>query len=215
MAVYYNGKAVGLLIDNGHGYHTYMAPSAGKHSPDKSLYEGDWTREIVEKLVPDLTAIGFDCHIVVPELQDVPLRERVRRANDIAARNRDKAWYYVSIHINAAGSDGRWHNATGFSVFVSNKAGDESRRLARTMYEAADGMGLRGNRSVPVTKYWMANYTVITETSMPAILTENLFQDNRAECEFLKSDRGKDIITDVHVAGLCKYFGVPYSIKTQ
>lgn len=219
--VLYDGKPVGILLDPGHGYHTYMKPSDGKHSPDKSLYEGDWNREMVALLVPELRAIGFDARVLVPEDDKTQNQVRAQRANDIAAAEPDKYWIYLSIHINAApketcDADGWDDVASGFCAYCSRKGSKASRALAKTFVQLArmKDFGLAGNRSLPAEGYWQANYTVITESKMPAVLTESLFMTNRKEVEFLKSDEGKAIIVNLHIAALCKYFGVPYSLIT-
>ena len=203
-----NPADVILIFDNGHGTRQY---TKGKHSPDFTLFEGEWAREIVRKLSDAMTDLGFDCRIIVPEDQDISLSERCRRANKIVKDNPKKKCYYISVHINAAGGDGKWHDATGLSIYVSKKSSDTSKKLAQTLYQAGVEFGLKGNRSVPKERYWQANFTVITNTVCPAVLTENLFQDNKKECEFLKTDEGKDTIVNYHVLGLCRFFGLPAS----
>ena len=39
----------------------------------------------------------------------------------------------------------------------------------------------------------------------PAVLTENLFQDNLADVEYLLSEAGKEAIAELHVEGIMKY----------
>lgn len=202
----------GILLDNGHGTRKH---TVGKHSPDLSLYEGEWAREIVSKLHPILKELGFDSRILIPEVSDIALRERVSRANKIMASNPNTKWLYISIHINAAGRGDKWYEASGWSVYISNGASKESKKLAQTIYSIAEDFGLKGNRSVPPERYWQANFTVLTETKMPAILTENLFQDNRKECEWLKSEEGKETIVNLHLAAICKHCGVPFTYKVE
>jgi len=43
------------------------------------------------------------------------------------------------------------------------------------------------------------NFTVIYKTKCPAVLTENLFMDNKTDVAFLMSDEGRNVITDIHV----------------
>ena len=45
---------------------------------------------------------------------------------------------------------------------------------------------------------------ILKHTLCPAVLTENLFQDNKEDVEFLLSDEGKQTIVDIHVEGIEK-----------
>ena len=48
-----------------------------------------------------------------------------------------------------------------------------------------------------------ANYYVLKNTRMPAILTENFFMDNEQECrEYLMSRKGRDRIARAHYAAI-------------
>ena len=49
------------------------------------------------------------------------------------------------------------------------------------------------------------NFTVIYKANCPAVLTENLFMDNKEECEYLLSEEGKQAIVNLHVDGILKY----------
>lgn len=189
-----------VLIDNGHGINT-----AGKCSPDKRLREWKWTREIAVQIVEALKEIGVEAKRIVTEDRDITLRERCRRVNAICAKYGSKNVVLVSVHVNAAGNDGKWHDARGFSVWVSKKGSENSKRMARLMYDEAEKRNLKGNRCVPKERYWQANFTIITDTYCPAVLTENLFQDNRDDVDYLLSDEGRKAIVDLHVSAIQKY----------
>lgn len=189
-----------ILIDNGHGSNT-----PGKCSPDKKLLEYKWAREIAQRLTDRLKAEGFDAERIVTEENDISLSERCRRVNNICKKIGTKNCVLVSIHINAAGGDGKWHNATGWCGYVAPNASTNSKKLAQILWEEANVRNLRGNRSVPATKFWTGNFAIIRDTACPAVLTENLFQDNEQEAKWLLTETGKQTIVDLHVAGLKKY----------
>lgn len=65
-----------IFIDNGHGLMT-----AGKRSPDGQFRESFYNREIARRVVADLREGGLDAELLVPEDDDIPLAERVRRVN--------------------------------------------------------------------------------------------------------------------------------------
>lgn len=189
-----------ILIDNGHGEDT-----PGKCSPDKSLKEYAYCREIAQRVSRELSRRGLDSILLVPEKTDIALKERVRRANAWCAKLGSKNVVLVSIHNNAAGADGKWHDARGFSVMVSNNASTNSKRLALIFTRRATDKGLMGNRWVPEEGYWVQSLAMTRDTNCPAVLTENLFQDNREDVAYLLSEEGKQAIAELHVESIVEY----------
>ena len=50
-----------------------------------------------------------------------------------------------------------------------------------------------------------SGFYILKHTIMPAVLTENLFMDNKKEYEFLLSPEGKEAIVNLHVQGILDY----------
>ena len=48
-------------------------------------------------------------------------------------------------------------------------------------------------------------FYILKHTNCPAVLTENLFQDNREDVDYLLSDAGKQAIVRLHVKGIIDY----------
>ena len=94
-----------VLLDNGHGIQTL-----GKRSPDNSLLEYKYTREIARLLKDKLADSGIDCRLVTPEDIDIPLSIRTSRINKVCDEYGKENVMMVSIHCNAA-SNGVWKNA--------------------------------------------------------------------------------------------------------
>ena len=129
----------------------------------------------------------------------------MRRANTVCRSRGIGNVLLVSVHVNAAGNDGQWHDARGFSVWVARKASENSRKVAKLLYEEAAVRGLKGNRYVPRERYWQSDFYILKNTACPAVLTENLFQDNRADVTYLLTDAGKREIADLHIQAILKY----------
>lgn len=209
-----------ILIDNGHGSDT-----AGKCSPDKSLREYRWARDIASRIVSALKAKGYDAERIVPEETDISLGERCRRVNAICNRLGTKNVILVSIHCNAAGADGKWKTAGGWCAYTS-PGKTKSDDLATSLYESAaveladyiqqfpvnKSLGKYDSKQRPVrTDYsdgdpdYEARFYILVNTKCPAVLTESLFQDNRADVDFLNSEVGKQHLTALHVNGIINY----------
>ena len=191
-----------VLIDNGHGKNT-----KGKCSPDKRIFEWEYCRELACRLYEKLLIEGIQAILLVPEEKDVSLSERVRREKKITkeAKKAGKETCFISLHLNAAGGDGKWKSARGWTCWIAQEASADSKKLAQLLYAEAEARNLQGDRCVPKTKYWTANFTVCTDTSCPAVLTENLFQDNLEDVEYLLTEDGKNTLVDLHVAAIKKY----------
>lgn len=187
-----------VLIDNGHGVNT-----PGKCSPDRRILEYKWAREVAELLVKALKAQGVDAERIVTEETDISLRERTRRVNTLCATNKNVI--LISLHLNASGADGKWHNASGWSGWVAPNASEKSKRLASLLLDEAVSAGLKGNRIIPKEKYWVGNFAIVRDTKCPAVLTENLFQDNEGDCKMLETTEGKQKIVTIHVNAIKKY----------
>lgn len=191
---------VKILIDNGHGVNT-----KGKQSPDGRLREYAFAREIAKRVESCLKCKGYDVERIVPEDYDISLSIRCKRVNDICRKVGSKNVLVVSIHNNAVGSDGKWYSARGFTAHVGLNASANSKRLAACLWNKAIELGLKGNRAVPNEKYIIQNLAICRDTLCPAVLTENLFQDNKEDVDFLLSEEGKTAITTLHVEGIIDY----------
>ena len=162
------------------------------------FYEWKYVREIRERVVEQLKAEGYtNIYIVNPEDNDVSLVTRKNRINNKYADARKKGMkgFMISIHVNAAGN-GPWMNARGWSGWTS-KGQTGGDILANKLYEAADMSD--GDPD------WESNFYILKNTNCPACLTENMFQDNKEDVDWLLSEEGKQAITDIHVKGIKKY----------
>lgn len=190
-----------VLIDNGHGSNT-----PGKRSPDGRLREYAYTREIASRLEMELRKNGIDAERIVKEEIDVPLAERCRRVNEYKASEA----ILVSIHCNAAGNGSDWMSARGWEAWTS-VGKTKADKLATCLYEDAEhclpGMKIRKDMTDGDPDKESGFY-ILNHTKCPAVLTENLFQDNREDVEFLLSEEGKRAIISLHVWGIMKYLGL-------
>lgn len=192
-----------ILLDNGHGNNT-----PGKRSPDGQFRECYFTREIAAEIDCKLRKEGYDAELLVPELYDVKLLERVHRANVNCQTYGASNVLLVSIHCNAAGSGKEWMNGRGWEAWTS--AGQtEGDKLAECLYESALETFAPGTK---IRSDWgdgdydkENQFTILSKTLCPAVLTENFFMDNKDDVDYLLSDEGKEAIVRCHVEGIKRY----------
>lgn len=191
-----------ILIDNGHGENT-----PGKRSPDGVLREYLFAREIADDIVRELVKKGYDAERIVKENVDVALSERARRVNEFCGKLGTSNVILISVHCNAAGNGSDWMNARGWSAYTS-KGQTKADKLADCLYSIAESVFVRQRIRKDMSDGdpdWEENFYILQKTKCPAVLTENFFQDNRDDVEFLLSTEGKQQIVKVHVNGIIKY----------
>ena len=184
-----------VLLDAGHGKET-----AGKRSPDGRLLEYAYAREIARRVETELKARGVDAVRITPEENDVSLGERCSRANRYGAQD----VILVSIHCNAAGN-GSWMSARGWEAWTS-VGNTKADTLTTCLYEAAGKAGFKLRKDeTDGDPDKEGHLYILKHTVCPAVLTENLFQDNKEDVDYLLSEEGKQAIVALHVEGIMEY----------
>ena len=111
---------------------------------------------------------------MVDTWKDVPLSERVRKANEL---HKEKKSFLISIHSDAFGNGQEWTSPRGITVFTS-KGETKSDYLAKWFRQelTCNFDGLSPDRG---TKE--ANFYILKNTSCPALLLELGFHTNKEE----------------------------------
>ena len=189
-----------VILDNGHG-----VDCAGKRSPvwpdGSQLLEWEFNRDIVSRLSEMLVRSGIPYEVLVPEMSDVPLTERCRRANGIYDREAGNC-ILLSIHGNAGGGTG-WEAYTTRGVTKADA-------FASLLYDEAewefarDGWRIRKDFADGDADK-ESDFYILKHTKAPAVLTENFFMDNERDCRLMLSAEGRDRIARVHFNAIKRY----------
>ena len=126
----------------------------------------------------------------------------------------------ISVHANAAGHGG-WLNARGWSVWTT-RGQNNSDKLATCLYEAAkENISNDKMYTAPKsirTDYsdgdadWESNFTIIKGANCPAVLIENMFQDNKEDVKYLESKNGFNRVVNTIIDGV-KLYSEKYNKK--
>lgn len=215
-------KKLYVLLDNGHGKNT-----PGKHSPlmeDGTRFkEWSYCREITAGIKgrfeddPNIEII-----MLVTEEYDVPLGTRVKRINNYVSKYGASNCVMLSVHVNAAGNASGWLTGRGWSAWTT-KGQNNSDKFAECLYDAAEQI-IKANKlyiesfkgqtkQKPIRtdfsdgdRDWEAGFYITKGSNCPAVLTENMFMDNRQDIDYLLSTEGFNDIVNIHVEGIKKYY---------
>jgi len=189
------------LLDPGHGgMIDGVYQTKGKRSPlfddGVVLYEGEFNRAVTKQILEYCDKSNIDAIDIVDSEKDIPLRERVLKANKLHAQKRN--CIYVSIHANAFGNGRDFNSARGASTFhhVNSKKG---RVLAESLQKWLVKLTPFRDRGVKANDSW-ANFYVLRKTNMPAILSENGFMTNKEDATLLLSPTIRTTIAAAHFA---------------
>jgi len=181
---------VKIFIDAGHGGNDSGAVGNG-------LQEKNLTLNIANRIRTKLNEYeNVQVRMSRTSDQSVSLAQRTTNANSWGAD------VYVSVHINAAGSS----SAGGFESFIYPNVGQRTVNVQNAVHEEIMkqlnrfGVRDRGKKR--------ADFHVLRETSMDAILTENLFITNKSDSDLLKRSDFLDAVATGHVNGLARFFGL-------
>lgn len=186
-----------VYIDAGHGGKDSGATGNGVHEKNVVL---DLAKRIEKKLKENYSNV----EVMQTRTKDVflELRERTDKAN------KWKADAFISLHNNASVDKA----AKGFETFIYNGSiGSDTIAFQNVMHQEI--MNQINGSNVKDRGKKRANFHVLRESRMKAILTENLFVSNSAEAELLKNDAFLDKVAVGHVNGLEKFFGLERTIR--
>ncbi len=170
-----------IVIDPGHGGHDPGALGNG-------LQEKNITLDIAQKIRNRLFNYA-DVSLTRDSDVFVSLSDRA------AFANRQDTDLFVSIHVNAGGG-------TGFESYIYPNASAVSRSITRDIYQAVADFYL--SAGFPDRGFKEANYAVLRETEMPAILMENLFIDTREDADRLQDPLFRENIAAATAYGIIK-----------
>jgi hypothetical protein len=182
-----------VALDAGHAG---FGVTPGKRTPDGE-YEWNFNNKVLLAAKAKLEYNGVKVLRVDDPTgkTDVSLSTRTTRANNAGVG------LYVSIHHNA--NTGKWGTWTGTETFTYEGSNPNSERAAREIHpRLVKAMGLR-DRGMK-----KANFHVVRETKMAAVLTEGGYMDSSIDIKKLRDDKVLKAAGEAIADGIMAYFGI-------
>ncbi|MFC4078276.1 N-acetylmuramoyl-L-alanine amidase [Salinithrix halophila] len=174
-----------IVIDPGHGGRDTGAVYG-------ECREKDFTLQIALK-VRDYLKSRYVAEVLMTRTTDKTVSLTAR--TDFA--NRNKANYYCSIHINAGGG-------TGWESYIYNGSVSNFTKSARNTIHSTVMNVIGPQYGVRDRGKKRANFHVLRESHMPAILMENMFIDTERDRNLLRSQAFISDLANGIGAGLAK-----------
>lgn len=173
-----------IMLDAGHGGKDPGASANG-------LVEKVLALRLVKAVKHRCEQAGINAEIRLTRSTDtfISLSGRAKLANDWGAD------YFISHHFNAGGG-------TGFEAFGFTTPAKKRDELNKKYYNHFIKQVNYRDRGLK-----RANFAVLRETRMPAILIENLFLDNSKDANYIKSESGFERIVSSHVDAMLHLTG--------
>lgn len=197
-----------VFVDPGHG-----SATKGKQSPDGKLREYSSNRQIASEIEKSLDELGIAHCRTVDDDTDPALSARAGTANRklkaLKAADPNAKGVFLSVHSDAAGDGSKWMSARGWSAWTT-KGATNSDRLADCLYDEAEKVLPKyGSRTRTDTRDGdrdcEENFTVIYKAEMPAVLTENLFHDNREDVALLNDPEFRKALGGLIARGIAAF----------
>ncbi|QNO16653.1 N-acetylmuramoyl-L-alanine amidase [Alkalicella caledoniensis] len=174
-----------IVIDPGHGG-TSVGAVGPRGTREKDVVLS--TSLIIEKM---LVQLGANVLLTRRTDKNVSLAERVNIAN------KNNADVFVSVHYNGFSDP----SANGTETYWHTRGSNQSSRLASTVQNYLIKKLQRRNRGVK-----QANFYVLRETKMPAILIEPLFLTNPTEETLIRNEANQKLVAEAVVEGLVEIY---------
>ena len=190
-----------ILIDAGHNY---AGKDTGAENKSLGLKEEEITWQIADKLRCRLEDMGYKVVMTRDKLTDSIANTSV--VDSLQARvdlgHESLADLFISIHCNAGGGSG-----TEVYCFSENGYAGRLAKIVQKNIVAETGLYNRGVKT--------ANYFVIRNTLMPAILIETGFIDSSKDAAILGSSSGQQSVADAIADAVSEYDHLKISDFTQ
>ncbi len=180
-----------ILIDAGHNY---TGRDTGAENKSLELKEEEITWQIADKLRRRLEGMGYKVVMTRDKITDSIANTSV--VDSLQARvdlgHQSLADLFISIHCNAGGGSG-----TEVYCFSENGYAGRLAKIVQKNIVAETGLYNRGVKT--------ANFFVIQNTLMPAILIETGFIDHQKDAAILASNSGQQSIADAVADAVSEY----------
>ena len=178
-----------------------------RQSPNKNLDELTYLNRTTDDIILRLRESVKDTPFITITKLTGPMNQILTRLQTLTRTTPPTSNCLIAVGLNSIRMDGHQHSNKGWRV-ISNPESPQSSTLATALATAAmQTLGHRAtsNQDTATSLAHLNQTPILTATAIPAVLTLNLYQDNRQDAAYLLSSEGRQAIISLHVKGISAY----------
>ena len=178
-----------------------------RQSPNKNLDELTYLNRLTDDIILRLRESVKDTPFITITKLAGPMDQILTRLQTLTRTTPPTSNCLIAVGLNSTRMDGHQHSNKGWRV-ISNPESSQSSTLATALATAAmQTLGHRAtsNQDIATNLAHLNQTPILTATAIPAVLTLNLYQDNRQDAAYLLSSEGRQAIISLHVKGISAY----------
>lgn len=178
-----------------------------RQSPNKNLDELTYLNRLTDDIILRLRESVKDTPFITITKLAGPMDQILARLQTLTRTTPPTSNCLIAVGLNSTRMDGHYQAGKGWRV-ISNPESSQSSTLATALATAAmQTLGHRAtsNQNTATSLAHLNQTPILTATAIPAVLTLNLYQDNRQDAAYLLSSEGRQAIISLHVKGISAY----------
>lgn len=178
-----------------------------RQSPNKNLDELTYLNRLTDDIILRLRESVKDTPFITIRKLAGPMDQILARLQTLTRTTPPTSNCLIAVGLNSTRMDGHYQAGKGWRV-ISNPESSQSSTLATALATAAmQTLGHRAtsNQNTATSLAHLNQTPILTATAIPAVLTLNLYQDNRQDAAYLLSSEGRQAIISLHVKGISAY----------
>ena len=179
-----------IVLDPGHGGSSLGTVGNG-------LVEKELNLTLARRLQQKFAA--YECEVILTRTDDT----RVSLADRVAVARSNNADVFLSIHSNGFSNS----SANGYEDYIHSSPSQGSINYQNIFHRHVSAVWVNAGRANRGRK--RADFYVLRETNMPALLVENGFLTNETDANLLKSQAFTEELLDAMVAATVEAFNIP------
>ena len=178
-----------------------------RHIPGTTITACQILNALTEQIKYQLEQSAKDTPSTSVRIITSPIEQLIRRLTRQARTQAPSANLNIILQLGASAQDDHWHTASGFTVTSQHDSPESDQLSDLLILQAVKFLGRSAisNQTAPISQREHSAARLLDISVSPAVLTTNLFIDNRQNADLLRHSSGIQKLASVHVQAIKQY----------